>query len=307
MGRSPGVFGRSTSYSSGETQEPNIATPTFTLLITCPDRPGLVAAVAQFLLERKANIVHADQHVDRQENLFLQRIEFTIDGVDPDQISADFAVIAERLDMSWRMTSSAAPSRVAILVSRESHCLADLLSRWDIGEMEPSNLLFVASNHPDHNQLAANHGVPFHHIPTDDARPDHHAREVRRLVDEHDIDLLILARYMQIIPEPTVEEYRNRIINIHHSFLPAFAGAKPYHQAHIRGVKLIGATAHYVTADLDEGPIIAQDVIKVSHRDGVEELRQKGRDLEKTVLARAVRLHLRDRILTYGNRTAVFD
>lgn len=279
----------------------------YTLLISCPDRPGLVATVAAFLVERSANIVHADQHVDRQENLFLQRIEFTLPGLDSQQLGDDFTAFSRGFDMTWSLRTPDRPRRVAVLTSKESHCLSDLLSRWDIGEMDPADLAFVASNHPDHARLANNHNIPFHHIPVDSKDPASHSEAIRRLCTENGVDLIILARYMQIIGEEMVANYRNRIINIHHSFLPAFAGARPYHQAHARGVKLIGATAHYITSELDEGPIIAQDVLRVSHRDGIEELRQKGRDLEKVVLARAVRLHLKDRILPYGNRTAVFD
>ncbi|MGF1616496.1 MAG: formyltetrahydrofolate deformylase [Acidimicrobiia bacterium] len=279
----------------------------YTLLISCPDRPGLVAAVAAFLVERDANIVHADQHVDRQENLFLQRIEFTLPRLDSEKLREEFTIFSLGFDMTWSLRTPDRPRRVAVLTSTESHCLSDLLSRWDIGEMDPAELAFVASNHPDHADLVHHHGVPFHHIPVNPENRESHGEAIRQLCADNEVDLLILARYMQIIGEAMVNEYRNRIVNIHHSFLPAFAGARPYHQAHARGVKLIGATAHYVTSELDEGPIIAQDVLRVSHRDGIEELRQKGRDLEKVVLARAVRLHLNDRILAYGNRTAVFD
>ncbi|CAN5799552.1 formyltetrahydrofolate deformylase [soil metagenome] len=284
-----------------------MADSNYTLLISCPDRPGLVAAVAGFLVEREANIVHADQHVDRQENLFLQRIEFTLPRLDSEKLRDDFNAFSDGFDMTWSLRTPDRPRRVAVLTSTESHCLSDLLSRWDIGEMDPARLAWVASNHPDHADLVDHHGVPFHHIPVDPEDPESHGEAIRQLCADNGVDLLILARYMQIIGDSMVNEYRNRTINIHHSFLPAFAGARPYHQAHARGVKLIGATAHYVTSELDEGPIIAQDVLPVSHRDGIEELRQKGRDLEKVVLARAVRLHLNDRILAYGNRTAVFD
>lgn len=284
-----------------------MADTNYTLLISCPDRPGLVAAVAAFLVEREANIVHADQHVDRQENLFLQRIEFTLPRLDSQALREEFNRFSREFDMTWSLRTPDRPRRVAVLTSTESHCLSDLLSRWDIGEMDPAGLVFVASNHPDHADLVHHHDVPFHHIPVDSGDPGSHGEAIRQLCADIGVDLIILARYMQIIGETMVAEYRNRIINIHHSFLPAFAGARPYHQAHARGVKLIGATAHYVTSELDEGPIIAQDVLRVSHRDGVDELRQKGRDLEKVVLARAVRLHLNDRILPYGNRTAVFD
>lgn len=281
--------------------------PTCTLLISCPDRPGLVAAVAQFLLGHDANIVHADQHVDAEERLFLQRIEFTLPAVDAERLTGEFATVASEFDMSWSLRTTEQAIRVGILTSKESHCLIDLLSRWDIGEMGKARIAFVASNHPDHEKIARNADIPFHYFPAHRSNREDHHEAIRRIAADSGIDLLILARYMQILPGETVDEYQNRIINIHHSFLPAFAGAKPYHQAHSRGVKLIGATAHYVTSELDEGPIIAQDVLSVSHRDGVDQLRQKGRDLEKIVLARAVRLHLNDRVLAYGHRTAVFD
>jgi formyltetrahydrofolate deformylase len=278
-----------------------------TLLVTCPDRPGLVAAVAQFLADRGANILHADQHIDHEKNLFLQRIQFLIDASGIARVAGEFAGVAFPFDMEWSLQTPNSRVRVAILTSRESHCLADLLSRWAIDEMRNSELVLVASNHPDHSFLADHYGIPFHHVPVDPEDRDSHPNRIREICDQEAIDLVVLARYMQIIPESMVVDYKNRIVNIHHSFLPAFAGAKPYHQAHTRGVKLIGATAHYVTTDLDEGPIIVQDVVRVSHRDGIPELRQKGRDLEKVVLARAVRLHLEGRILPYGNHTAVFD
>lgn len=278
-----------------------------TLLITCPDRPGLVAAVAEFIVARDGNILSADQHVDQEEGLFLQRIEFSLPAPDPESLASDFSQVADEYEMSWKLRSPGSPYRVGIMTSRESHCLSDLLSRWGEGEMGTAELCFVASNHPDHEELVGHFGIPFHYIPVDPTDLAAHADEVERTASEYDVDLLILARYMQILPGSVVDGYKNKIINIHHSFLPAFAGARPYHQAHSRGVKLIGATAHYVTVDLDEGPIIAQEVLRVSHRDGVDGLRQKGRDLEKVVLARAVRLHLNDRVLAYGNRTAVFD
>lgn len=280
---------------------------TSTLLITCPDRPGIVAAVSSFLLAEGANIVHADQHVDRETGLFLQRIEFAVEERDTSDLRDGLSRLAADYQMTWSLRPPHPARRVAILTSRESHCLADLLSRWDIGELQPARLAFVASNHPDHRDLVEHKGIPFHHIPVETNDPEGHHRRVRELIEGHGVDLLILARYMRVLPPATIEPMANRIINIHHSFLPAFAGARPYHQAHARGVKLIGATAHYVTSALDDGPIIAQDVLPVSHRDGVDELRQKGRDLEKIVLARAVRLHLADRVLPYGNRTAVFD
>ena len=280
--------------------------PTATLLISCPDQPGLVAAVAGFLADRRANIVHADQHVDRSEGLFLQRIEFEAGGLDLDALEAGFAGVASPLRMTWSLRRSEAAPRVALLVSRQPHCLIDLLARWEMGEL-PGSPVVVVSNHPDHRAIVSHFGVPYHHVPV--GADDKAAREseVAAILETAAVDVVILARYMQILSPAFVDRYPNRIVNIHHSFLPAFAGARPYHQAHERGVKVIGATAHYVTADLDQGPIIDQDVIRVSHRDNVDDLVQKGRDLEKTVLARAVRLHLENRVLVYRNKTVVFD
>jgi formyltetrahydrofolate deformylase len=279
---------------------------TATLLITCPDRPGLVAAVATFLANRDANIVHADQHVDRLGEVFVQRVEFTADGHDLASLRADFAEVARRHDMTWRLHTSDDRPRVAILASREPHCLVDLLGRWAAGSL-PGSPELVISNHPDHAGIVGHYGLPYHHLPvTADTKAEQEAAMLE-LLAESSVDLVILARYMQILSPRVVDAYPGRIINIHHSFLPAFAGGRPYHQAHDRGVKVIGATAHYVTADLDEGPIIDQDVTRVSHRDTVDDLIRKGQDLEKVVLARAVRLHLGRRVLVVGTKTVVFD
>lgn len=275
------------------------------MLITCPDRPGIVAAVASFLYESGANIVHADQHVDREESLFLQRVEFDLDGIDLERIRLGFSEVAERFAMKWSLHRSDEATNVAVLCSREPHCLVDLLARWETGEL-PGRPVAVISNHSTHAPVAARHGLPYYHLPvTADTKP---AQEEKLLgvLEELNVGLVVLARYMQILTERVVARYPNRIINIHHSFLPAFAGARPYHQAHGRGVKVIGATAHYVTVDLDQGPIIEQDVTRVSHRDDVDTLIQKGRDLERVVLARAVRAHLEHRVLVYRNKTVVF-
>jgi formyltetrahydrofolate deformylase len=279
---------------------------TATLLITCPDRPGLVAAVATFLAERDANIVHADQHVDRLGEVFVQRVEFTADGHDLSALRADFAEVARRHDMSWRLHTSDDRPRVAILASREPHCLVDLLGRWAAGSL-PGSPELVISNHPDHAGIVGHYGLPYHHLPVNSDTKDQQEAAMLELLADAGVDLVILARYMQILSPRVVDAYPGRIINIHHSFLPAFAGGRPYHQAHDRGVKVIGATAHYVTADLDEGPIIDQDVTRVSHRDTVDDLIRKGQDLEKVVLARAVRLHLTRRVLVVGTKTVVFD
>ena len=274
--------------------------------MTCPDRPGLVAAVSSFLAERQANIVHADQHIDRSLGLFLQRVEFETDGIDVTALASEFAGIAERLFMTWRLERSDPPARVAILVSRQPHCLMDLLGRWRMGEM-PGEPVAVISNHRDHADLAGHFGLPYHHLPVDPETRADQEEHLAGVLDSLEVDLLILARYMQVLSPRIVDRYAGRIINIHHSFLPAFSGGRPYEQAHERGVKIIGATAHYVTTELDQGPIIEQDVTRISHRDGVDDLVQKGRDLEKVVLARAVRAHLEHRIIVYGNKTAVFS
>jgi formyltetrahydrofolate deformylase len=279
---------------------------TATLLITCPDRPGLVAAVATFLANRDANIVHADQHVDRTGGLFVQRVEFELDGQDVERLRDEFGEVADRYGMDWRLHTTDAEPRVAILASRQPHCLVDLLGRWEAEQLGGSPEL-VISNHPDHAAIVGHYGLPYHHLPvTADTKPQQEAAMLA-LLEEAGIDLVVLARYMQILSPTVVDALPGRIINIHHSFLPAFAGGRPYHQAHDRGVKVIGATAHYVTADLDEGPIIDQDVARVSHRDGVGDLVRKGQDLEKVVLARAVRLHIERRVLIVGNKTVVFD
>jgi len=284
------------------------ATPTATLLISCPDRPGIVAAVSDFIFRGGGNIIHADQHTDRQESIFLQRLEWELEGFSlPEEAIAEaFRPIAERFDMRWRLAISDRIPRLAVLVSKQGHCMYDLLARWRMGEL-PAEIPLVVSNHPDLGEDAARLGVAFHHLPvTSETKPRQEA-EVDELLGHHEIDLVVLARYMQILTPEFVDRWRQRIINIHHSFLPAFAGARPYHQAHERGVKIIGATAHYVTAGLDEGPIITQDVARVSHRDSVEDMVHKGRDLEMVVLARAVRLHLENRVIVYGSKTVVFD
>jgi len=279
---------------------------TASLLITAPDRPGLVAAVAGFLVERDANIVHADQHIDRTDGLFVQRVEFEIEGLDPVHLRADFGEVADRLDMQWSLHEGDEQPRVAILTSRQPHCLVDLLGRWANHEL-PGRPVVVVSNHPDHRAIVDHHRIPYRHLPVDPLSKA--AQEIALLeeLERHDVELVILARYMQVLSAKVVDRYPGRIINIHHSFLPAFAGGRPYHQAHARGVKVIGATAHYVTAELDEGPIIDQEVARVSHRDDVAALVAKGRDLERVVLARAVRLHLQRRVLVVGTKTVVFD
>ncbi|HYD34316.1 MAG TPA: formyltetrahydrofolate deformylase [Methylophilaceae bacterium] len=278
------------------------------LLINCPDRKGLVAAIADFLYQHNANILHADQHQDAENKLFLMRVEWDLNdfAIEPDDFAKHFAPIAERFEMDWELKLSQKRPRLAIMVSQYDHCLVDLLHRHNSGELA-CDIPLIISNHRDTERLAEFHGIPFHYIPvTKETKAEAEAKQFA-LFDAHEIDLIVLARYMQILSPDFVKRYPERIINIHHSFLPAFIGARPYHRAHERGVKLIGATSHYVTEVLDEGPIIEQDIARISHRDQVEDLIQKGRDLERIVLSRAVRWHIENRILLYANKTVIFD
>lgn len=279
-----------------------------TLLISCPDRKGLVATIANFLMSYNANILHADQHQDDTENLFLMRVEWDLDGftLPIDSFSAAFQPIAEENKMDWRLALSQQKPRMAIFVSKYEHCLVDLLHRWRIGELY-CDIPLIISNHSDCQRIAEFNNIPFHVIPvTKDNKQEAEAAQWKLLQDAN-VDLIVLARYMQVLSHDFVLRYPHRVINIHHSFLPAFDGAKPYHRAFQRGVKLIGATSHYVTEVLDDGPIIEQEVTRISHRDNVEDLVQKGRDLEKMVLSRAVRWHLDNRVLAYANKTVIFD
>ncbi len=281
---------------------------TAVLLISCRDQRGLVAAVSDFLYRNNGNIVHADQHTDHEEGVFLQRVEWQLDGfaVERDQIADAFRPIAERFDMTWSLRFSDYVPRVAVFVSKLHHCMYDIMARRRLGELN-ADIPLVISNHPEARAIVEEFGATYRHLPVTPATKADQQRLVIAELEAHHIDLVILARYMQVLSDDVVRQYPNRIINIHHSFLPAFAGARPYHQAHERGVKIIGATAHYATPELDQGPIIDQDVARVSHRDAVVDLVRKGRDLEKMVLARAVDLHLRNRIVVYGNKTVVFD
>ncbi|MGD1064007.1 MAG: formyltetrahydrofolate deformylase [Terracidiphilus sp.] len=276
------------------------------LLIDCPDRKGLVARVSGLLYERGANILHADQHIDRELGLFFMRVEFELEGFDLESFRSAFAALAGELDMTWKLTSSARKPRAALFCSQYLHCMADLLHRWRTGELV-CEIPLIVSNHREVANLAAFYRVPFEHVPvTGEIRAAAEARQLEML-ERNGIELIILARYMQILSPAFVARFPAGIINVHHSFLPAFTGARPYHAAHARGVKLIGATSHYVTEVLDDGPIIEQDVARISHRDQVEDLVARGRDLERIVLSRAVRWHLDRRILCYGNKTVVFD
>jgi formyltetrahydrofolate deformylase len=278
------------------------------LLLSCPDQKGVVATIADFVYRHNGNILHADEHADEGSNLFLMRVEF--DPADFDIDLADFArhfdPIAKRFHMTWRLAQSARRPRMAILVSKYDHCLADLLYRHRSGELT-CEIPLIISNHPDNKPIADFYGVPFETVPVVKEQKQVAEQKILELLKQHNPDFIVLARYMQILSHQFVSAYPQRIINIHHSFLPAFVGAKPYHQAFQRGVKLIGATSHYVTEVLDDGPIIEQDVVRISHRDAVEDLIQKGRDLEKIVLSRAVRWHIENRVLLYGHKTVVFD
>ena len=276
------------------------------LLIDCPDRKGLVARVSGLLYERGANILHADQHIDRDMGLFFMRVEWSLDGFDLEGFKQAFAHLANELGMNWKLASGERRLKVALFCSQYLHCMADLLHRWRTGELQ-CEIPVIVSNHRDVERLAGFYDVPFEHVPVAaDTRGEAQTRQLA-LLSQHNVDLVVLARYMQILSPAFVVHYPAAIINVHHSFLPAFTGARPYHAAHARGVKLIGATSHYVTEVLDDGPIIEQDVARISHRDQVEDLVARGRDLERMVLSRAVRWHLDRRILCYGKKTVVFD
>ena len=284
------------------------------LLIDCPDRRGLVSRVSTMLYHHGANILHADQHQDHELGLFFMRVEWGLAGGSPSAshsfdlaaFQAEFVPLARELGMRWQLSSGERRPRVALFCSQYLHCMADLLYRWRAGELE-CEIPLVVSNHREVETLAAFYGIPFEHVEVTAATRAEAERRQLELLSRHEIELVVLARYMQILSPAFIARYPSAIINVHHSFLPAFTGAKPYQAAHVRGVKLIGATSHYVTEALDDGPIIEQDVARVSHRDQVEDLVARGRDLERMVLYRAVRWHLDRRILCYGNKTVVFD
>jgi len=279
---------------------------TAVLLIDCPDRKGLVAAVASALYAHGANITHADQHQDHEAGLFFMRVEWLLEGFALEPFREAFTRIAGELNLRWRLALMADRPRAAVFVSQQLHCLADLLHRQQAGELN-CTIPLIVSNHTAGAALAQFYGAQFRHVPVHAGEKSAAEAEQLRLLDDAGIDVVVLARYMQILPAEFVARYPERIINVHHSFLPAFMGAKPYHAAFARGVKLIGATSHYVTEVLDDGPIIEQDVVRISHRDEVADLVEKGRDLEKMVLSRAVRWHLEHRVLCYGKKTVVFD
>lgn len=278
------------------------------LLMHCPDRRGLVVHVTEFIDNNNGNIISLDEHVDREAGIFFMRIEWELEGflIPKEKIGEFFSTqIAAKFTMKWNIYFSSNIPRMAIFVSKMSHCLYDILSRYHNGEWEVEIPLII-SNHPDLEPVARQFDIRFEHIPVSKENKAEQEKKELALLKKHKISFVVLARYMQIISDSFIQEYPNKIINIHHSFLPAFPGAKPYHSAHERGVKIIGATSHYVTADLDAGPIIDQDVTRISHRDPVEKLVMKGRDVEKLVLSRAILMHLQRRILVYNNRTIVF-
>jgi formyltetrahydrofolate deformylase len=286
--------------------------PSAILLISCPDSKGEVATIADFVYRHNGNILHADEHADEESGLFLMRVEFDPKDFDIDLADKDladfgrhFAPVAAKFQMKWRLAQSSQRPRMIVFVSKYDHCLVDLLYRHQSGELA-CDIPLIISNHEDNQPLADFYKVPYEVVPVTRDNKQRSEQKIQALIDQHRPDFIVLARYMQILSNEFVNRYPQRIINIHHSFLPAFVGARPYHQAFERGVKIIGATSHYVTEVLDDGPIIEQDVVRVSHRDTVEDLIRKGRDLEKVVLSRAVRWHVENRVLVYGNKTVVF-
>ena len=284
---------------------PSSADREYVLTVSCPDRPGIVHAVSSFLVQHAGDILRSQQHDDRDTGRFFMRVQFAVPGAGTDagELERGFARVAEAYRMIWRIVPASARTRTLVMVSRQGHCLNDLLYRAQAGLL-PIDVAAVVSNHPDFADLAAARGVPFHHVPAE-TREDAEAT-LLGLVDELGVDLVVLARYMRILSEDVCKRLDGRLINIHHSFLPSFKGARPYRQAYDRGVKLVGATAHYVTPDLDEGPIIEQDVARVDHADTAEEFAAVGRDVEAQVLARAVTWHAEHRVLLNGARTVVF-
>ena len=281
---------------------------TYRLVISCPDGVGLVAKVSSFLANYNGWITEASHHADPKAGWFFMRNEIKASSMplDIEQFKIAFTPIATEYSMSWNITDSSQKKRVVLMASKESHCLADLLHRHHDDELN-ADIVAVISNHNDLRRMVEWHDIPFHHVPVDKSNKQPSFDEVTRLLATYEVDLVVLARYMQILPPELCELYSGKIINIHHSFLPSFAGAKPYHQAYDRGVKLIGASCHYVTQDLDEGPLIDQDVIRVGHSHTIEDMVRLGRDVEKNVLARGVRYHLEDRVIIHENKTVVFS
>ena len=280
---------------------------TYRLVVSCPDRTGIVAKVSNFLATYNGWITEASYHADQQNGWFFMRNEIKASSLpfDLDTFKTVFEPIAKEYSMQWSISDSEEKKRVVLMVSKESHCLADILHRWHSNELN-AEIVAVISNHDDLRRMVEWHNIPYHHVPVKPDEKKAAFAEVTSLVESFQTDLVVLARYMQILPARLCELYAGRVINIHHSFLPSFAGAKPYHQAFDRGVKLMGATCHYVTQDLDEGPIIDQDVMRVTHSNTVEDMVRLGKDAEKTVLARGLRLHLEDRVIVHENKTVIF-
>ncbi|MEJ2042415.1 MAG: formyltetrahydrofolate deformylase [Reinekea sp.] len=278
------------------------------LVISCPDQVGVVARVSGFLAQYNGSILEANHHADLEQGWFFMRNEIKASSLPfgVERLAEAFQPIADDLNMAFTMVDTQRKKRVALMCSRDSHCLADILNRWHSGDLD-CDIPCVISNHDDLRGLVEWYGIPYFHIPVDQADKQPHFDALESVIAEHDVDVVVLARYMQILPEGVCEKFPHQIINIHHSFLPSFIGARPYHQAHDRGVKLIGATCHYVTKELDAGPIIDQDVVRISHRDIVEDMVRLGKDCEKSVLARGLRWHLEDRVLVHGNKTVVFS
>jgi formyltetrahydrofolate deformylase len=279
-----------------------------TLLWSCPDRKGLVAHIAHFIFERGGNILDLDEHVDRYEQIFFLRVAWDMSefSINPNELEGTFSQLAKEYNAEWSIRLDRNKRRLAIFVSKYDHCLQEILWRHGLGEYN-ADISLIISNHPDLDSLAQRYNIPFHVFSiTKENKAKQETRELTLLELER-IDTIILARYMQVLSPVIVKKYKQRILNIHHSFLPAFAGANPYKQAYERGVKIVGATCHYVTDELDEGPIIEQDIVRISHKDSMEDLIRKGRSLERLVLARGVRLHLQDRVLVHGRKTVVFD
>ena len=279
------------------------------LLLHCPDKPGILAEVTDFITVNKGNIIYLDQYVDHVENIFFMRIEWELKNflIPQEKIEDYFATLyAQKYEMFFRLYFSDTKPRMAIFVSKMSHCLFDLLARYTAGEWNVEIPLII-SNHPDLQHVAERFGIPFYLFPITKETKEEQEKKEMKLLAKHKVNFIVLARYMQVISERMIDAYPNRIINIHHSFLPAFVGAKPYHAAFERGVKIIGATSHYVTTELDAGPIIEQDVVRITHKDTVEDLVNKGKDLEKIVLSRAVQKHIERKVLAYKNKTVIFS
>ena len=280
----------------------------FRLTISCPDQVGIVAKVSTFIAHIGGSIVEANHHTEVDEKWFFMRHEILASSLNNDleSFKEKFSSLAQKFNMQWQINDSDKPKKIALFASKESHCLADLLYRWHEKDL-PGEIACVIANHDDLRSMVEWYKVPFHHVPVPKNNKEKAFAESEKIASNYNVDVVVLARYMQILPPNICREYAGRVINIHHSFLPSFVGAKPYHQAHTRGVKLIGATCHYVTEELDAGPIIEQEVIRVNHAKNIEDLKRLGRDVEKITLSRGLRFHLEDRVLIHGNKTVVFD